>query len=1238
MSFGKLGLALAGGGGKGAYQIGVWKALRELGFDKEIQKISGSSVGGLNGALIAQNRYELAEKIWTTVETRNMLTLNDWPEIMSSINKVVPNTTNLHSLLQHTINTKGLLKQDGLKSMIAEGLDGNTLDESALPLTVTAHNKSYNRVDYLEVNGSPDAHKMLLATSALPFIFEDINIAGEIYSDGGFYWGLPNKNIDNSPVKPLVESGCDTILLIYLSADDLLHEHVKYPGKRIIPILPSQSLGGALSTLDFSNDGAKRRIQQGYVDGLHILNHIYEIIKNNEKYSEIWERAIVKSEEEKRLNCLLYNADNERINVVDKIAETDRIILEDDFSNDVEFSASIINDDEVPMLEGIKLKSQALLDDIKRRDIEGKVDSFVIQNIDNTARLEAAAIDAVASLSPIAGRANELYNQTAIERLWGSITGSNQMLSATNQASLAEAQFAALRLISNIQGQQCLTFEFAQTLQNRANALQRELVLVKDNHNQDLGRVYRSIANAYSKVRGKLVEHNERLNNLERRVEVLNWLAHPNQTSAEGHSYKELSPTIRLVCLVNKFYQLTAGVWTVGELESLKQMFANTKRDDSEDIICLTEFIEKTQSQHEIRSYLFQNLHLVLDGEEHTSEAKWLQSIHQGSAHSKDHEAVLASWGYSNNTELPASEFALELLYMMKLSGLTVTQFTELSKCKNEWKNTLSELRKFTINGVLSKALSSDIDSVELEINRYHTRIPLIGRFSVGKSSLLNTWLGRTVQVVDSDPCTSVPTEFHYAHGKSEHFIAWYLKTPDSTELKEIAYPIEKYQEFLSKITINDGLQYVELHLNSLALARHADLILVDMPGTGSTRIDHDATVNRYINAATSFIICASKANLIDEDERLLIDKIATLTSSPSLIVCKEDERDNDTIELLAIREQTANATGVQYPQRVRGCAAHKGDIIGFEQLINLHEQEKETLFINKVTPLVQKLLVIAKTDFEKRLNSDFTEESLRQEMQQLTDSKKALSDTYCREKDRLLRDCEGHLIDSIINSVEGVIRPRREYYAKLINSNQDISQLLQADITGAVTRSIEHTLIPRISDVATKLETTISTSAIRASLNFTIEGAQIEQDNKLAGVLGGVAGFVAGRLLAVAGGPIGLVIGAVLGMFFSSKNRVDKSQKMAVESINSVLTQLNAALPTEMKKIVTDTLDDLYCRLTEKLERMVEDVKRLENQLSDTLEEKARVRVEIEVALQKVKSLLGSKVANNISEECEAV
>ena len=53
------GLVLEGGGAKGAYQIGAWKALKEAGV--RIRAVAGTSVGALNGALICMGDLEQAD-------------------------------------------------------------------------------------------------------------------------------------------------------------------------------------------------------------------------------------------------------------------------------------------------------------------------------------------------------------------------------------------------------------------------------------------------------------------------------------------------------------------------------------------------------------------------------------------------------------------------------------------------------------------------------------------------------------------------------------------------------------------------------------------------------------------------------------------------------------------------------------------------------------------------------------------------------------------------------------------------------------------------------------------------------------------------------------------------------------------------------------------------------------------------------------------------------------------------
>lgn len=68
-----VGLALSGGGGKGAYEIGCWSALRDL--DIPVRAVAGTSVGALNAALVAQGDLEKAQELWAHIGARDVFAL-----------------------------------------------------------------------------------------------------------------------------------------------------------------------------------------------------------------------------------------------------------------------------------------------------------------------------------------------------------------------------------------------------------------------------------------------------------------------------------------------------------------------------------------------------------------------------------------------------------------------------------------------------------------------------------------------------------------------------------------------------------------------------------------------------------------------------------------------------------------------------------------------------------------------------------------------------------------------------------------------------------------------------------------------------------------------------------------------------------------------------------------------------------------------------------------------------------
>lgn len=68
---GKRALVLAGGGAKGSYQVGVWRALQELDWTPDI--ITGASVGTLNGCLFTMGKIQEAEDLWRSLEIHDVL-------------------------------------------------------------------------------------------------------------------------------------------------------------------------------------------------------------------------------------------------------------------------------------------------------------------------------------------------------------------------------------------------------------------------------------------------------------------------------------------------------------------------------------------------------------------------------------------------------------------------------------------------------------------------------------------------------------------------------------------------------------------------------------------------------------------------------------------------------------------------------------------------------------------------------------------------------------------------------------------------------------------------------------------------------------------------------------------------------------------------------------------------------------------------------------------------------------
>ncbi len=255
-------IVLSGGGSNGAYQIGVWKALKKLGIKYDI--VTGTSVGAINGAMMIQKTYHKANYFWQHLNYKMI-----FDEELSDDNKDIIKTytkniifeggmkvSKLEELLRQVINIKKFYRSKidyGLVTFKLTKLKPIEKSKKDIP--------KEKLIDYI-----------MASATCFP-AFQKKTIDNEDYIDGGYY--------DNLPINLAIKLGATEVIAV-----DLNCIGIKQPTKKknidITYITPRSKLG---SFLVFEKDRSTRAIKLGYNDTLKTFKkldgNIYTFKKNN---------------------------------------------------------------------------------------------------------------------------------------------------------------------------------------------------------------------------------------------------------------------------------------------------------------------------------------------------------------------------------------------------------------------------------------------------------------------------------------------------------------------------------------------------------------------------------------------------------------------------------------------------------------------------------------------------------------------------------------------------------------------------------------------------------------------------------------------------------------------------------------------------------------------------------------------------------------------------------------------
>ncbi len=252
------GIALEGGGAKGSYQIGAWKAIEELGL--EIGGVAGTSVGAINGALILQETLDEALEIWSTIEPSQLFDVDHTLlDRMRKLEKLPGNMARYINYFQAAVQDKGIDIRP-LRNLLEKHIDEEKIRKTKKDfglVTISLSDRTPVEI-FLEEIPEGELVDYILASSRLP-IFQSDFVDGKRYLDGGFY--------NNLPINMLISRGYKEIIAIMIGGLGV-HRKVRDKGINIIAIQPKENLG---AILEFNPDRVRTNIDLGYYDTLRVF-------------------------------------------------------------------------------------------------------------------------------------------------------------------------------------------------------------------------------------------------------------------------------------------------------------------------------------------------------------------------------------------------------------------------------------------------------------------------------------------------------------------------------------------------------------------------------------------------------------------------------------------------------------------------------------------------------------------------------------------------------------------------------------------------------------------------------------------------------------------------------------------------------------------------------------------------------------------------------------------------------
>ncbi|MDN5489925.1 MAG: dynamin family protein [Acinetobacter sp.] len=490
-------------------------------------------------------------------------------------------------------------------------------------------------------------------------------------------------------------------------------------------------------------------------------------------------------------------------------------------------------------------------------------------------------------------------------------------------------------------------------------------------------------------------------------------------------------------------------------------------------------------------------------------------------------------------------------------------------------------------------------------VDNFKVRVPLIGAFSAGKSSLVNALVEKKLLCVEIDPASNLATEISFAEEESikGYKANQFVKNLTAQELKQ--------QEFSDLMP--DG--HIEVQLNQPFLASLPHLCLADLPGLDSKSDAHMQAIHHYLGRSLAYVITvSSEEGTLKDSIKKFLQELALHKAPVVVIITKNDKKTPE--EIVAIKLQITEQVRSLLPEGnyldVVSVSSKKKDITEAVEAFQKLENLSETRFNETVVPQFNRIIDDIASHLTILLNQeDLDTDELKEKQQQLIDEteifKQKISTEYQKMKEQ---------VPSVLNNVVDHIRNRllgeTDQYATALIGQNNIESDLSYSVRMALTEGMDRYFKPLVNKYIHRIETDLPSLIVNQNFHFEQENTgSAVFDLGLTGITG-ILAFVLKRFPLAA--MIMPVVTSIFKAFMSDHNRDQQraEQKEAARDhvrgkiIPQVVEQVQINLGSILQEQLHTVNQQVEDQINNKVTQAQHSISMLEEQLKKNTEERA--------------------------------